>query len=165
MNNVYIFNQTAIYDLPVYDNVIIEWVDGVIDDNLVDDTLREPITVELSKEEKRKLDIKKKRAYYRAVNKLTRNIDRETIPGYDADNLLTYDDFKKGYKFLRSTDKLVIDHKISVIYGYRNNMPAEYIADISNLRYIPSCDNQSKLGDIFIDNLNEWLLSKQKNIL
>jgi hypothetical protein len=161
----YIFNTTARYNTPQYDNVIIEWVDGVIDDNLVDDTVSKPAIVELTKAEKRKLEIKKKRAYYRVVNKLTYNINRETIPGYDADNILTHTDFKKGYKFLRSTDKLVIDHKISIIYGYRYNIPAEYIADISNLRYIPSCDNQFKSGDVFIDELNEWILPKQKNIL
>lgn len=42
---------------------------------------------------------------------------------------------------LYSYDHFVIDHKISIWYGFHNGIPVEDIANISNLRWIPSKEN------------------------
>lgn len=106
-----------------------------------------------------------KNKYYKKVRELTSMVDKKMIDGYDENNLLTIDDIKTKKHNFNNSDKLVIDHKISIIYGFNNNIPEEYIADITNLRYIPSYLNQSKSSDIFIDHINEWILKKEKKIL
>ena len=158
MNEVYIFNETAKYKSTTYDNITIEWVDGILTD---DEVKVEPIK-QLSK---RELGLKNKRKYYRTVRKLTQLVNKEDIVGYNKDNLLTADDIFNGNHSFKKSNKLVIDHKISIIYGFMNNIPAEHIADINNLRYIPSNENHSKSKEILVDELNEWIISKQKNIL
>lgn len=128
---------------------IIEWVDDI------DDTILPTNT-----------DYKaNKRKYYREVKRLTNEVDKKNIEGYDETNLLISTDIVKGIHSFKISTKLVIDHKISISYGFKNNIPAKHIAHISNLRYIPSVENQSKLANIFVDNLNEWIITKQKNIL
>jgi hypothetical protein len=37
-----------------------------------------------------------------------------------------------------------LDHIISVWYGYHHNIPAEEIANIKNLKFIPWLENQKK---------------------
>ena len=37
-----------------------------------------------------------------------------------------------------------LDHKISIKYGWKNHLPPERIAHISNLRFIPSNSNMKK---------------------
>lgn len=37
-----------------------------------------------------------------------------------------------------------LDHKVSIFYGFKNNIPAETIGDISNLRMIPYKENMRK---------------------
>lgn len=51
-----------------------------------------------------------------------------------------------------------IDHKISIDYGYRNNIPAEDIAHPSNLHMMWWEDNVSKNSDNLIDSTNDWIL-------
>jgi hypothetical protein len=156
MNTIYIFNETAKYKFTVYNNVTIEWVDGILSDEETD---------ELSNISIKDMERKRWRVYKNKVKKLTAEVDKHYITGYDETKLLKSEDIKNGIYTFNTSNKLVIDHKISIVYGYKNNIPIEHIADISNLRYIPSCDNQSKSRDVFIDELNEWILPKQKNIL
>lgn len=137
---------------------IIEWVDYIIEDL----PASQPPPKQLSK---RELTIIDKKKYYRKVRQLSNMVNREAIIGYNKDNLLTGVEVRNGWNFVKNSNKLVVDHKISIIYGFKNNIPAEDIVHISNLRYIPSCENQVKLDTIFVDTLNEWILSKQKNIL
>jgi hypothetical protein len=137
---------------------IIEWVDYIIEDL--------PIAQSLTKQlSKRELTIIDKKKYYRKVRQLSNLVNREAIIGYNKDNLLTSVEVRNGWNFVKNSNKLVVDHKISIIYGFKNNIPVEDIAHISNLRYIPSCENQAKLDTVFVDSFNEWILSKQKNIL
>jgi hypothetical protein len=51
-----------------------------------------------------------------------------------------------------------IDHKISVHYGFKHNIPIEHIAHTSNLRMLHYKDNMLKGKKCFIDNLNEWII-------
>jgi hypothetical protein len=53
-----------------------------------------------------------------------------------------------------------IDHKISIRYGYDNNIPAENIAHISNLRMLSAKDNLAKRTNNFVDEKNKWILNK-----
>jgi hypothetical protein len=130
------------------DNIQIEWVDDINVEEV--DTKKEYI--------------KRKRYYYKRVKELTKLVNKESISGYNINNLLTFADIVNGIHSFKTSSKLVIDHKIAIIYGFNNNIPAEYIADVTNLRYIPSNENQLKLSTNYIDDLNEWIL-KQKNIL
>lgn len=102
--------------------------------------------------------IKRKRAYYYIVRKLTLLVNKENIDGYDTVNLLSKEDTVSGISVFKTSNKLVIDHKISIIYGFKNNIPAEHISSISNLRYISSHLNHKKCASNYIDNLNEWIL-------
>jgi hypothetical protein len=52
-----------------------------------------------------------------------------------------------------------IDHKISIDYGYRNNIPVEDIAHPSNLHMMWWEDNMEKNVDILIDAQNRWILN------
>jgi hypothetical protein len=52
-----------------------------------------------------------------------------------------------------------IDHKISIYYGFNNNIKASHIADISNLRVIPAIENIAKNKGVLIDELNNWILN------
>ena len=42
-----------------------------------------------------------------------------------------------------------LDHLVPIIYGFRNNIPPEAIADIINLELIPFKDNLSKSGKMY----------------
>jgi len=43
-----------------------------------------------------------------------------------------------------SKDLFILDHKISIWYGYNNNIPPEIIGDIENLRWITAYENSAK---------------------
>lgn len=45
---------------------------------------------------------------------------------------------------LRGFHNYHLDHKVSIWYGWKNNIPADQIADISNLRFIPWMENMRK---------------------
>lgn len=87
----------------------------------------------------------------------------------------TYKELKREYKNLvkrltentkhnlegianRGWDKHHIDHKISIHFGFKNNIPPENIAHESNLRVIPKEDNCLKGTRCIVDEFNEWIL-------
>lgn len=53
-----------------------------------------------------------------------------------------------------------IDHKISIKFGFDNNIPAEVISHPSNLWLIWHKDNMGKGSRIFVDKDNSWILSR-----
>ena len=57
-------------------------------------------------------------------------------------------------------NRLVIDHKIPVSYGYKNRISAERIAHISNLQYITIKENKVKGTKPLIDDSNRWILDR-----
>jgi hypothetical protein len=119
----------------------IEWVDTI-----------EPCDILLPNEKKAA-----KKQYYNKVKRLTRKVVKENIEGYVKSNILGSEAIG-NFRVFRTSNKLVIDHKISIIYGFNNNIPAEHIADVSNLRYIPSVDNHTKSKEIYVCSSNEWIL-------
>lgn len=66
--------------------------------------------------------------YHKEVWKLTEQQPLHTLEGCE----------KRGFRDHH------LDHKTSVWYGFKNNIPAEEIAHISNLRFIPYKDNMLK---------------------
>ena len=53
-----------------------------------------------------------------------------------------------------------LDHKISIKYGFANNIPAENIAHASNLEILPWKDNICKSDNIKVDGRNAWILEE-----
>ncbi len=82
----------------------------------------------LSKLGKRYLQRKSWKAYRKLVHKLTELQPLDTLENID----------KRGFKDHH------VDHKISIWYGWKNNIPADEIAHISNLRLIPYKENMCK---------------------
>lgn len=70
----------------------------------------------------------------------------------------------EGNKYLlegienRGWDSYHIDHKISIHYGFKNNISPEDIAHESNLRVISKGDNCLKGTRCIIDSSNQWIL-------
>jgi hypothetical protein len=58
----------------------------------------------------------------------------------------------------RSFKEFHIDHKISIYYGFKNNILPWCIADVSNLRILDSKSNSIKSTNIFIDYSNMWII-------
>ncbi len=82
----------------------------------------------LSKAGQRYIQKKSWKAYRNLVHKLTKLQPLHTLDNID----------KRGFKDHH------VDHKISIWYGWKNNIPAHEIAHISNLRVIPYKDNMRK---------------------
>ena len=102
---------------------------------------------------------KSKKRYEELVRKLTYKVNKSDIEGYDPDKIITRDMvLSEGRGIFYNSDLLVIDHKVSISYGYKNNIPAKDIAHVSNLRYIPSNINWGKNDENHIDDNNSWLL-------
>lgn len=119
-------------------DVIIEFVDEVIEK-------RKRIT---------------KRTYEELVRKLTYKVNKSDIEGYDPDKIITRDMvLSEGRGIFQDNNLLVVDHKISISYGYKNNIPPHHIADISNLRWFPSKDNGDKCAANYVDDSNRWILN------
>lgn len=119
-------------------DVIIEFVDEVIEK-------RKRIT---------------KRTYEELVRKLTYEVNKSDIEGYDPDKIITRDMvLSEGRGIFQDNNLLVVDHKISISYGYKNNIPPDHIADISNLRWFPSKDNWDKRATNYVDDSNRWILN------
>lgn len=85
--------------------------------------------------------------YKRNVRKLTNRVNKKIYEHWDGYDY--YDgEFIKGYFSYSPTNRLYpsIDHKISVYYGFLNNIPFEEIASIDNLcitkRFINSSKNK-----------------------
>lgn len=53
-----------------------------------------------------------------------------------------------------------IDHKISIYYGFKNNISFDDIAHISNLRMLDYKENMLKGKKCFVDEENSWIVSK-----
>lgn len=51
-----------------------------------------------------------------------------------------------------------IDHKISIYYGFKHNIPTEHIAHTSNLRMLGYKENMLKNKKCFIDDENRWII-------
>lgn len=68
-------------------------------------------------------------------------------------NCVTLQDISK-----RGFTSFHIDHKISIDYGFKNNIPVENIAHISNLRMIMYKENMIKGVKCFIDDYNSWIV-------
>lgn len=101
---------------------------------------------------------KQKRKYINLVKKYTRSVDKKSISGYDVDKLMSSDIVKEqGMGILRTSELLVIDHKISIDFGFKNNIPPDTIAHVSNLRFIPSNENNDKGTKCFVDDDNRWI--------
>ena len=61
------------------------------------------------------------------------------------DKRLTLDIVKKyGPKIYHSNEYYQLDHKISIAYGYKNNIDFKIIGSIDNLRYILGKENLKK---------------------
>jgi len=76
-----------------------------------------------------------KKLYYNLVRSLT-----EKQPLHLLDN------FSK-----RGKQTFHVDHIIPIIYGYNNNIPAEEIAHISNLRIISATENLQKSCNLILE--------------
>lgn len=79
--------------------------------------------------------------YKERVKELTEQI-KHMIPGIED----------RGYY------KYHIDHKISVRWGFENNIPEEHISDISNLRMLWWKDNLNKNIICDVDEKNSWIV-------
>lgn len=91
-----------------------------------------------------------KSAYNILVRKISKNQDLSGLENFDKPLV------KSVYDTHRD-DLYVIDHKVSVSAGFKNNIPPEMIADISNLRIISGKENSDKGVNCFIDEHNEHL--------
>jgi hypothetical protein len=117
-------------------NVIIEFVDEVIEKRIT------------------------KKRYTEIVREMTRQVDKSKIEGYNKDKIITRDMvLSEGMGIFQDNNLLVVDHKISISYGYKNNIPPHHIADISNLRWLPSKDNGDKNSTNYVDDYNRWILN------
>ena len=94
-----------------------------------------------------------KNKYQRAARELTRKQPIHLLINSDKPKLRDKSQFQ-------SYDFYVIDHKIAVSFGYKNNISIEDISHISNLRWIPSKENAIKAQKNFIDEDNKWILDK-----
>ena len=94
-------------------------------------------------QERRVYRANEKKRYMNKVRELTEMIVHK-VDGFDKR--------ERGFKNFH------IDHKISLNYGWRHDIPYEHIADISNLRFIPFEENIKKGTGIYIDHFNEWIL-------
>lgn len=89
--------------------------------------------------------------YNISVRKLTEKQDIQSLENYNLRGSV----HKKGYH---------LDHIYSISDGFKNRVPAEIVANISNLRFIPALDNisKNKRSDITLDYL---MRSINKNII
>lgn len=110
--------------------------------------------------DQKKLKKKLRNKYYSEVRRLSKLVAPDSISGYDRNNLLTVT--KDNFSELQTSDKLVMDHKISVSCGYKHGIPPEVISHVSNLRYIPSKDNNKKGYQCLVDDDNQWILDHIK---
>ena len=101
-----------------------------------------------------------KKRYTKIVREMTRQVDKSKIEGYNKDKIITRDMvLSEGMGIFQDNKLLVVDHKISISYGYKNNIPPHHIADISNLRCFPSKDNGDKCATNYVDDSNRWILN------
>lgn len=68
----------------------------------------------------------------------------------------------KSFKECCGENHYVIDHKISLSYGFKKDIPIDVICHKSNMRLIKGIDNFKKGRKIFIDNENKWIFEKYR---
>jgi len=100
---------------------------------------------------------KRKRQYYKEVRQITKMVNKVQIEGYNKS--LIYNRVRDGI-MVTAYNSLVIDHKIPLSYGYKNNIPPEKIANISNLQYLTVKENMIKGVKPLIDHINRWIVYK-----
>jgi len=83
--------------------------------------------------------------YKRYVNKLTYKNKKILIENWDGLDYYDGEYIKDNFKYdSRSSNYPTIDHKISIRYGYDNNIPVEQISSIDNLCITKKKINTSK---------------------
>lgn len=95
------------------------------------------------------------------------------IPNCPKDKIELWDEYRKeAVKIARtvnkdlvqgsySLDTPVIDHKLSIYYGFIHNIPASIISHHSNLRYVSAKENNTKRSRCAFDASNSEGLSKE----
>lgn len=84
------------------------------------------------------------KAYRKIVMRLTKQQDTSLLENSDKPRATCV-------RQMRSTEHYVIDHKISVWYGFKNNIPPTTIADITNLRWVSALENTIKGTNCIFD--------------
>ena len=96
--------------------------------------------------------------YRNKVREITKQQNLSSLEHYDK--RLTYKDINEhGNVIYKSETLYTLDHKISIWYGWKNNIEPELIGNISNLRYIASIENGNKGVKCFTDNENLHILN------
>lgn len=95
-----------------------------------------------------KIFIKKhlKSKEYKKYKKIVDNLTKKNLPSLKNIEL-------RGWK------KYHVDHKISIYYGFLNNIEPIKISHISNIRMLYYKDNMKKGITNYIDKDNKWILS------
>lgn len=75
--------------------------------------------------------------YKREVKRITKLQPTELLENSDKPRA-------KHQKDFWSKDLFILDHKVSIWYGYQNNIAPEIIGDITNLRWITAYENSVK---------------------
>jgi hypothetical protein len=94
-----------------------------------------------------------RKRYYQTVWKLTKQVDKSLIPGFE--NLIT--DNTAG-----NEGAFHLDHIYPINEAFKNNIPAELIASLENLQFIPWLDNQKKSNIITVipEHIQKFLDNK-----
>ena len=74
------------------------------------------------------------KSYQKEARRLTKLQDINSLPNADKPRASHKDHFW-------SDEHYVIDHKISIWYGFNNGMSVEEVSDLSNLRWITAKEN------------------------
>jgi hypothetical protein len=79
-------------------------------------------------------------------------------PLYQLDKYQLWCKYKpKHKKDLRSPFCYCIDHKISIYFAWKNDIPIEDISHLDNLRIVTALDNSIKNTSNLIDDKNQWI--------
>ncbi len=94
-----------------------------------------------------------KRLYHRKcrIETLERNFD--LFNNFKGLKVINKSHFQSNIHF-------VVDHKVSIDFGFKNCITVEDICSESNLRWISSKKNALKAAKIFFDSENEYLIKK-----
>ena len=83
--------------------------------------------------------------YRRIVRRLTERVRNEALLNWNGldyyDNEYIKDNFSLSHIDINYP---TLDHKISIIYGYKNNMLPEIIASVDNICFTKRTNNSSK---------------------
>lgn len=83
--------------------------------------------------------------YRNEVRRLTKKVEKILYENWDGKDYYDGEYLKENFELEHNNPKYpTIDHKKSVYYGFKNNIPASEIADISNLCITKRCINSAK---------------------